>query len=196
MEEEEITYLSADDKTRILEMWKETPMRCPKISKVTVHMGVGTSGERLEKAITVLEHLTKQKPVKLLARKTIRDFGIRKFEPITAKVTLRGKRGIDFLKRALSVVDNKIKFSSLDDHGNFSFGIKEHIELPETAYEPALGIFGLDVCVNLEHPGHRVSRRRKYSHKVKNYMTKLETMVFLNTQLGTEIIKEYVTSYY
>ena len=78
MEEEEITYFTADEKNRILEYWKETPMRCPKITKVTVHMGVGSSGERLEKAMTVLENITKQKPVKMMARKTIRDFGIRK----------------------------------------------------------------------------------------------------------------------
>jgi large subunit ribosomal protein L5 len=195
MEEEEVSYFTAEDKNNILEMWKAMPMRHPKVTKVTVHMGIGTSGERLEKAITVLETLTKQKPVKLIAKKTIRDFGIRKYEPITAKVTLRGKKATEFLKRALTVPENKIKFSSIDA-GNFSFGIKEHIELPEVVYEPALGIFGLDVCVSLEHPGRRVSRRRKYTHKVKNYMTKLETMVFLNTQFGTKIVKEIVTSYY
>ena len=195
MEEEEVIYYTAEEKNQILEMWKATPMRHPKVTKVTVHMGVGTSGERLEKAIKVLEALTKQTPVKLLAKKTIRDFGIRKYEPITAKVTLRGKKAAEFLKRALNVVENKIKFSSIDP-GNFSFGIKEHIELADVIYDPTLGIFGLDVTVVLEHPGRRVSRRRRYRHKVKNYISKLETMVYLNTQFGTKIVKEIVTSYY
>jgi len=195
MEEEEISYFTSEEKNQVLEMWKTIPMRCPKIAKVTVHMGVGASGERLEKAITVLESLTNQKPVKLLAKKTIRDFGIRKYEPITTKVTLRGKRATEFLKRALNVIENKIKFSSIDP-GNFSFGIKEHIELPDVVYDPTLGIFGLDITVVLEHPGRRVSRRRKYRHKVKNFITKLETMVFLNTQFNTKIVKEIITSYY
>lgn len=195
MEEEEVTYFTPEEKDQILQMWNAMPMRRPKITKVSVHMGVGTSGERLEKAITVLESLTKQKPVKLLAKKTIRDFGIRKYEPITAKVTLRGKKATEFLKRALTVVENKIKYSSVDP-GNVSFGIKEHIELPDVVYEPNLGIFGLDVTAVLEHPGRRVSRRRKYRHKVRNYITKLETMVFLNTQFGTKIVKEIITSYY
>jgi len=191
-------YFTDDDKAHILEMWDKFLMRKLRISKVVVHMGVGASGERLEKAIKVLKSLTNQTPVKLLARKTIRDFGIRKREPITAKVTLRGNPAVEFLIRALSVVENKIKYSSIDDYGNFSFGIKEHIELPDTAYDPALGIFGLDVCVNVEHPGFRIARRRKYKRKIpkKHRVNKLETMIFLNTQFNVDIVKEYVVSYY
>jgi large subunit ribosomal protein L5 len=67
-------------KEMALEAWKNQPMRQPKIAKVSVHMGVGASGDKLEKAMTVLEGLAKQKPVKMLAKKTIRDFGIRKRE--------------------------------------------------------------------------------------------------------------------
>ncbi len=198
MDEEQIEFFTSDEKEAILKMWEKNPMRQLKIAKVVVHMGVGASGEKLEKAMTVLESLTNQKPVKLLAKKTIRDFGIRKREPITAKVTLRGEKAIDFLRRALTVVENKIKFSSIDELGNFAFGIKEHIELPDTAYDPNLGIFGLDICVNVEHKGYSISRRRKYKRKVpkKHRTNKLETMIFLNTQLGVEIVKEYVVSYY
>ena len=198
MDEEEISYFSEEEKVEVLEMWKKQPMRQLKISKVIVHMGVGVSGEKLEKGIKVLKSLTNQTPVKLLAKKTIRDFGIRKGEPITTKVTLRGEPAIEFLTRALSVVENKIKYSSIDNHGNFAFGINEHIELPDTAYDPSLGIFGLDVCVNVEHPGYRNSKRRKYQRKIpKNHrVTKLETMVFLNTKLNVDIVKEYVISYY
>lgn len=197
-DEEEISYFSDEEKTQILEMWKNQPMRQLKISKVVVHMGVGASGEKLEKGITVLESLTNQSPVKLLAKKTIRDFGIRKREPITAKVTLRGEKARAFLTRALTVMDNKIKYHSIDPYGNFSFGIKEHIELPDTAYDPSLGIFGLDVTVTVEHPGFRTAKRRKYKRKIpkSHRVQKLETMVFLKTQLNVDIVKEYVVSYY
>ncbi len=197
-EEEEIIYFTEEEKKSVLEMWKNIPMRKLKIAKVVVHMGVGASGEKLEKAIKVLESLTNQKAVKLNAKKTIRDFGIRKFEPITAKVTLRDEEAIDFLKKALTVVENKIKYSSIDDHGNFAFGIKEHIELPETAYDPNLGIFGLDICVNLQHPGFSISKRRKYRRQVpmRHKVNKLEAMVFLDAELGVQVVKEYVVSYY
>ncbi len=198
VDEEQISYFSEEEKTAILEMWQNEPMRQLKILKVVVHMGVGSSGEHLEKAITVLENLTGQKPVKLLAKKTIRDFGIRKREPITAKVTLRGKKAEEFLRRVLSVVENKIKYSSFDNYGNFSFGIKEHIELPDTTYDPSLGIFGLDITVSVTHPGYRITKRRKYKHKIPkgHRVNKLETMVFLATQFNVEIVKEYVVSYY
>ncbi|MHA1130778.1 MAG: 50S ribosomal protein L5 [Candidatus Helarchaeota archaeon] len=198
MDDEEVQYYTTEEKAEILALWKKVPMRQLKIAKVVVHMGVGASGEKLEKAITVLEKLTGQKPVKLNAKQTIRDFGIRKRDPITAKVTLRGEKAIEFLKKALTVVDNKIKYSSIDPLGNFAFGIKEHIELPETEYDPTLGIFGLDVCVNVEHPGYRIARRRKYKRKVPKIhrANKLETMIFLDTQLNVQTIKEYVVSYY
>jgi large subunit ribosomal protein L5 len=198
MDEEKVIYFTPEQKTEILENWKKFPMRQLKIKKVTVHMGVGASGERLEKAIAVLESLTNQNPVKLLAQKTIRDFGIRKREPITAKVTLRGEKATAFLKRALTVVENKLKYSSLDDYGNICFGIKEHIEMPDTAYEPSLGIFGLDISINVEHPGFRIARRRKYKRKVpkQHRVDKLETMILLNTQFNVEFVKEYVVSYY
>ncbi|MFX1295083.1 MAG: 50S ribosomal protein L5 [Promethearchaeota archaeon] len=198
MDEEKVSFFTSDEKKTILNMWKTHPMRQLKIAKVVVHMGVGASGEKLEKAITVLESLTKQKPVKLLAKQTIRDFGIKKREPITIKVSLREEKAIEFLRNALTVVDNKIKFSSIDQYGNFAFGIKEHIELPNTIHDPNLGIYGLDVCVNVEHPGNSISKRHNYKRKVpkKHRTNKLETMIFLNTKLGVEIVKEYVVSYY
>lgn len=197
-DEEEVSYFTEEDKAQVLDLWQKTPMRKLKINKVVVHMGIGASGERLEKGVQVLESLTGQKPVRLLARKTIRDFGIRKREPITAKVTLRGEKAEEFLRRAFSVTENKLKYSSFDEYGNIAFGIKEHIELPNTQYEPSLGIFGLDVCVNVEHPGYRITKRRYFKRKVpkKHRVSKLETFIFLNTQFNIDIVKEYVVSYY
>ncbi len=170
--------------------WEENPMRKPRIAKVTVNIGVGQSGERLEKAMKVLELITGQKPVKTRAKKTVREWGIRKKEPIACKVTLRGERALDFLKRALYVIDNKLPRSSFDEFGNFSFGIKEHIDLPGVKYDPELGIFGMDVCVTLERPGYHVKRRKIKKSKIgrKHLLTREEAIEFVKKELGVEVI--------
>ena len=62
--------------------------------------------------------------------------------------------------RALEAVEFNIKEKSFDTHGNFSFGIKEHIDLPDVQYDPDVGIFGMDVCVNLQKRGYRVKERK------------------------------------
>ena len=169
--------------------WEQNPMTKPRIEKVTVNICVGRSGEPLEKAARILEQLTGQKPTYRRAKKTIKDFGIRRKEPIACMVTLMGKRAIDFLEKALTVVGNKIKASSIDEHGSFSFGIKEHIELPGVKYDPHLGIVGMDVCVTLGKPGYRVKRRRKARSKVGGWqrLTKEEAICFLR-ELGIEVV--------
>ncbi|MEM4244018.1 MAG: 50S ribosomal protein L5, partial [Candidatus Bathyarchaeia archaeon] len=116
-------------------MWEEQPMRKPRIEKVVVNISVGKSGEPLEKATNVLKELTNQTPSKRKVKKTIRDFGIRKGESTACIVTLRRQEAIDFLKKVLPVVDNKLSRSSFDKHGNFAFGIKEHIEIAGVKYD-------------------------------------------------------------
>jgi large subunit ribosomal protein L5 len=174
----------------ILKRWEEQPMLKPRIEKVVVNLNVGKSGEPLEKASSVLEELTNQKPVKRKAKKTIRDFGIRKGESIACVVTLRKEAAIDFLKKVLPVVDNKISRSSFDGRGNFSFGIKEHIEIAGVRYDPDVGIFGMDVCVSLNRPGYRVKKRRKQKTHVgnKHLLTTEESMIFIEQTLGAEIV--------
>ncbi|MEM2602506.1 MAG: 50S ribosomal protein L5, partial [Candidatus Bathyarchaeia archaeon] len=131
-------------------------MRRIRVGKVVVNMAIGKSGDPLERARKVLEGLVGQRPCLRKAKKTIKDFGIRKGEPIACMVTLRGHKALEFLRRALAAIGNRIKASSFDEKGNFAFGIKEHIEIPGTKYDPELGIFGLDVIVALERPGFRV----------------------------------------
>jgi large subunit ribosomal protein L5 len=139
---------------------KENPMRRIKLAKVTVHIGVGKSGEELEKARKVLQELTGQKPCTRPAKQTLKDFGIREGEPIACLTTLRGEKASTFLKRGLEAVSDTLKATSFDANGNFAFGVKEHIEIPGTKYQPELGIFGMDVLGTLERPGFRVKRRR------------------------------------
>jgi large subunit ribosomal protein L5 len=161
----------------------------PRLEKVTVNMAVGKSGEPLEKAVKVLEQLTGQKPCGSKAKKTVRDFGIRKGESIACIVTLRRTKTREFLKKAFEAVDNKISRGNFDRVGNFSFGIKEHIDIPGTKYVPELGIHGMDVCVTLARPGQRVKRRHRAKSKVgaKQILTPEEAMVFVKDEFGVEV---------
>src|SRR5437867_7103747 len=119
------------------------------VSKVVVNIGVGKSGELLEKAARALEELTGQKPTLRGARKSVRDFGIHKGEPIAAMVTLRREAALQFLRRTMAAKRNILKASSFDNFGNLSIGIREHIDLPDTKYNPDIGIFGMDVSIAL-----------------------------------------------
>lgn len=170
--------------------WTTQPMLKPKIEKVVVNLNVGKSGEPLEKASKVLKELTGQTPVKKKAKKTIRDFGIRQGEPIAAVVTLRRQKAVDFLKKVLPVIDNKIPRSSFDQQGNFAFGLKEHIEIAGVRYDPDVGIFGMDVCVTMSRPGYRVrTRRRQKSHVgPAHVLSPDESVIFVKQTLGVEIV--------
>lgn len=174
----------------ITKKWEENPMLKPKIEKVVVNISVGKSGEPLEKATKVLKNLTGQEPCKRKAKKTVRDFGIRKGEPIACAVTLRKQKATEFLKKVLPVIDKKISKSSFDKYGNFSFGIKEHIEIHGVKYDPEIGIFGMDVCVSLSRPGYRVKNRRIEKTKVgaKHVLTREEAMAFVKNALGVEVV--------
>ena len=169
--------------------WLANPMLKPRLEKVTVNMAVGKSGEPLEKAARVLEQLTGQKPCRRKAKKTVRDFGIRRGESIACLVTLRKEKAKEFLKRALEAVDNKISWERFDSRGNFSFGIKEHIDIPGTKYVPELGIHGMDVSVTLSRPGQRVKGRHHAKSRVgaKQLLTPEEAIIFVKDEFGVEI---------
>lgn len=180
----------SEDKVAIAQESTENPISQINVGKVTVNISVGRSGEELEKAVQVLENLTGQKPQRRAAKKSVRDFGIRAGEPIACIVTLRRERAISFLKQALTAVGDKIPLSHFDDYGNFSFGIKEHIEIPGTRYVPGLGIYGMDVCVVLEKPGGRVSRRRRRPSPIGRCqrVNKQEAQLFMTENFGISII--------
>ncbi|ADC65308.1 ribosomal protein L5 [Ferroglobus placidus DSM 10642] len=163
------------------------PMREVLIDKVVINIGVGESGERQKKALKLLEELTGQTPTSTYAKKTIKNFGIRKGEPIGAKVTLRGEKALEFLKKALVVKENRLSSRQIGE-GEFSFGIQEHIDIPGVEYDPDMGIFGLQVCCVLKRRGYRVEERRRCRSKVgrKHRVTKEDTIEFLKS-LGVEV---------
>ncbi len=162
----------------------------PRIEKVVVNLNVGKSGEPLDKASRVLKELTDQTPVKKKAKKTIRDFGIREGDPISAVVTLRKQKAVDFLKKVFPVVDNKISRSAFDRQGNFAFGLKEHIEIAGVKYDPDVGIFGMDICVTMARPGYRIKLRRRQNERVgqKHVLTPEESVAYVKHTLGVEVV--------
>ncbi|WP_135853192.1 50S ribosomal protein L5 [Halorussus salinus] len=139
-------------------------MREPTVEKIVVHMGVGEGGRELADAEDILESVTGQQSVRTLAKSTKPEFGIRQGDPIGAKVTLRDDDAVEFLEKALPLSD--IAARQFDETGNFSFGVEEHTEFPSQEYDPNVGIYGLDVTVNLVRPGYRISKRDKVTRSV------------------------------
>lgn len=174
----------------------ENPMRSIRIEKVVINVGIGEPGERLDKAEDMLKRIAKTitgndyKPVRTVAKKKIPKWGIRPGLKIGLKLTLRGEDAEKFLRAALEAVENKIPARSFDEHGNFSFGIREYIDLPGIKYDPKVGIFGMDVCVSLERPGYRVKRRKVRRAKVgkTHLITKDEAIQFIKEKYGVEVI--------
>jgi len=165
------------------------PLRVVRIEKVTLNIATGKSGEPLEKAKKVLTQLTNKTPTTKQAKKAIKDFNVRKGEPIAAVVTLRGNDAGEFLRRALDAVSNKVNERSFDDYGNFSFGIKEHIEIPGTRYIPELGIFGATIHVTLGRPGYRIRSRAIRPSKIgrSHYVSREDAVKFMQNNFGTNI---------
>jgi large subunit ribosomal protein L5 len=135
------------------------PMQNIRIEKITLNIGCGEAGEKIDKAKKLLEVLTAKKVVITATHKRT-TFGMAKGRPIGCKVTLRGKDAEEFFKKALDAVDFKLSKNVFDRQGSFSFGIKEHISIPGVRYDPDIGIFGMDVCVSLERPGFRIKRKK------------------------------------
>ncbi len=174
-----------------LEDWKAYPMREPYIAKVVVDMCTG-GGEALSKAATILEALSGQTPTQSRARQTVRDFGIRRREPIAVRVTLRQKKAHEFLVKALEAKENILLIKNWDLDGNFAFGIAEHINIPDVKYDPQLGIQGMNITVCVERPGFRVKRRKRKRTKVpyRHRLTPDESMVFVKNKFGIEILEK------
>ena len=167
----------------------ENSMRKIFLSKVVLNMGVGKSGEPIEIGKKTLTQITGKKPNTRNAKKSQRDWGVRKGEPIGVAITVRDSDAIELLKRLLVANDNKINGRSIDNEGNISFGIKEHIDIPGIKYDPKIGILGLEVSVSLARAGFSVKLRSKQKSKVgKNHrISKNDTIKFLTEKFGVEI---------
>jgi large subunit ribosomal protein L5 len=132
------------------------PMQVPKITKISVNMGVGEAvadKKAMDGALSDLTALTGQKPVVTKSRKAIAAFKLRAGVPVGARVTLRGARMYEFLDRLINVAMPRIRdfrgvsARSFDGRGNYSFGVKEQIIFPEIAYDQVDAIRGMDITI-------------------------------------------------
>jgi large subunit ribosomal protein L5 len=166
------------------------PMTQPRIAKVTVNIGVGEGGEKMEKAEKVLSKLTGRKPVRTLGKINNRELGVRPGDPIGVKVTLRGEAADSFVRRALFTRKSKVYDYSFDNQGNLQFGISDYTSFEGERYDPEVGVFGMDVCITLEKPGFRVKHRRVMATRVppEHRVTREEAMAFLSQKFDIEVV--------
>ncbi|RLG15638.1 MAG: 50S ribosomal protein L5 [Candidatus Nanohalarchaeota archaeon] len=159
-------------------------------SKVTLSISTGEPGESVEKAYTLAERLTSQKPVRTLATRKARTFRIRRGLPIGVKVTMRKEKGIEFLKKILPGIGNHISPYNFDNNGNFSFGIKEYLSIPGQKYDPKLGMIGMNINITLERPGYRIKRRKIKKAKISksHRITKEEAIEYAKTNLKIQVM--------
>ncbi|WP_318568532.1 50S ribosomal protein L5 [Salinigranum marinum] len=162
-------------------------MRRPSVEKVVVHMGVGTGGRELADAEDILAEVAGQQPVRTQSKRASQDFGVRRGEPVGAKVTLRGEAASEFLATALPLTD--LSTTQFDEYGNFSFGVAEHTEFPSQEYDPNIGIYGLDVTVNLVRPGYRVRKRDKAASSIpsRHMLTPEDAIAFVESEFGVDV---------
>ena len=108
---------------------------------------------------------------------------------IGTKVTLRGETAETFLKTSLEILERVLFASQFDRNGNVSFGIEEHTDYPGMAYDPKIGIYGMDINVVLERPGVRIARRREQQKKLPNHqrVTKDDAIAFMTEAFGVEV---------
>jgi large subunit ribosomal protein L5 len=138
------------------ELGVSTVMQVPRVSKITLNMGVGeakTDAKLMDSAIEELTTIAGQRAHVRLARKSIASFKLREGMPVGARVTLRGDRMWEFLDRLVSIALPRIRDfrglnpGSFDGRGNFSLGIREQIIFPEIDYDSIQNIRGLDVAI-------------------------------------------------
>ncbi len=169
-------------------MKTENPTRKIRIEKIV--LSVGGTAEQLEKGVKLLKIITERNPAKMKSHKRIPAFGVRPKLEVGAVVTVR-KDADDVLKRMLTAIDNKLRKKQISVN-NFSFGIKEYIEIPGMDYQRDIGIMGLDVTVVFKRAGRRVGIRKIKTGKVsaRQRISKEEIIKFMEDNFQTEFTEE------
>ena len=150
-------FYQTDAMPQIMERLKLTnPMAVPRISKITLNMGVGEAlldRKALEHAVSDLKRISGQQPVICNARISVATFKVRAGYPIGCKVTLRRERMYEFLDRLVNVAIPRVRdfrglsARSFDGQGNYSIGVKEQIIFPEIDFDQVDSIRGLDITI-------------------------------------------------
>ena len=161
-------------------------MREIKIEKVVLN--VGGTAEELEKGFRLLKLLTGKTPVKTQSKKRIPSWGVRPKLEVGAVITLR-KDFEELLKKFLVTIDNTLKEKQISEN-NFSFGIKEYIEIPGMEYQREIGIRGFDITVSFKRCGRRVKLRKIKRGKIpkRQAINKEEIIKFMEENFGTKFV--------
>lgn len=167
-------------------------MRKIRIEKVTLNVGTGKEKSSLEKGKKLISHITGIKPIVTRTKKRIAAWGLRPGLPIGCKLTLRGKKAEDMLEKFMQAKEKMLSRSQFDEHGNFSFGVHEYIDIPNVKYDPELGLIGLEISVTLERPGFRIKRRRIQRKKIgsNHKISKEEAITFVKEKFKVRIKEE------
>jgi large subunit ribosomal protein L5 len=145
----------------------ENAMQVPRITKITINMGVGEAvADRkvMDAAVTDLTKISGQKPLVTKSRKAIASFKLRAGLAVGAKVTLRGARMYEFLDRLINIAMPRIRDfrgvspRSFDGQGNYSMGVKEQIIFPEIQYDQVDQIRGMDITITTTAVDNRHGR--------------------------------------
>jgi|SRR3989344_1427112 len=168
------------------------PMKNIRVEKITLNVGVGSAGDKLNKAVILLQNITGAKPIQTITMKRIPSWGVRPKLPIGAKVTLRRKKAQEVLIRLFKAKDNKINITSFDAQGNFSFGISEYLDIPGAEYDPSIGVIGLEVAITLERPGFRIKKRKLNQSKIstKHLITKKDAQDFVKNVFKVDVVEK------
>jgi large subunit ribosomal protein L5 len=160
-----------------------------RVEKVTLNIGLGEPGEKLNMMKELLERISNEKAVKTKSNKRIPTWNIRPKLEIGVKSVIRGKKAVELLKNLLKAKGDVLKDSNFDDTGNLNFGVEEYIDIPNIKYDPKIGMRGLNVCVTLERPGYRVKRRRIRPARIgkKHAIKKEEAIAFMKKNFGVAL---------
>lgn len=168
------------------------PNTLPKIDKVTLNIGVGEGGQKLQNAKTLLSRISGKNPIITKAQQRNPTFKTRKGDPIGVKITLRGPIAIDVVKRSLDARENVVPQSCFDKQGNIAFGVKEYIDYPGIVYDPSIGMLGFDVCITLKKAGKRVALRKVRQTRLpkKQRVSPTEAQEFFLKTFNAKIMRE------
>jgi len=164
-------------------------MRTIKIDKVTLNIGTGEPGDKLEKARKLLKTISGMKAVPTTTNKRIPTWKIRPGLAIGCKVTVRGEKAKELLKKLLQAVENSLDEDKFDRQGNLSFGINEYLDVPGLEYDAEIGVIGFNVAVTLKRAGFRLKTRRIKRKKLpqKHRISREEAMEFMKKEFNIEM---------
>lgn len=165
------------------------PMKRIDVEKLTLNFGAGKEQRHLEKGVKLIKTLTGIEPVKTRAKKRINAWGLRPGLPIGCKLTLRGEKAKEMLRKLLEAKDNELNNNNFDNNGNISFGVPEYIDIPGMKYDPDIGVIGFQVSLTLQRPGFRIRRRRRFQRKIgnKNSIKKDDSISFMTEEFNIKI---------